>query len=233
MNNFKTNCEKLENEILEKDKDKNGIFPISDGVINHEEYLKSKFKILWILKEPHEKEKHEIAWSLCKEINKKNKWSDQPTKGRPTYKPMILASYGILNNFILFDTIPDIQNDNSVFNTVKKIAYINVKKYPNLNTNSDKTVIKNSFKENKNFLMKQIEIFEPDIIIGGSTLHLFHNELNIKSLKENKIGYMRYYTSAKNIYIEAYHPSVRSQNCKSDDYVNLIILAVKNWIENR
>jgi hypothetical protein len=53
-----------------------GLFPIVDGIIDAEKYLEAKYKILWMLKEPHDEwvtmkktgQKRNGGWDLAKGI---------------------------------------------------------------------------------------------------------------------------------------------------------------------
>ncbi|MCI1785595.1 MAG: hypothetical protein LKI59_05600 [Bacteroidales bacterium] len=46
-------CIRIENQILKIDSNEPDVKPIIDGIINIDEFLSSKFKIMWILKEPN------------------------------------------------------------------------------------------------------------------------------------------------------------------------------------
>jgi hypothetical protein len=227
---FESKCKELDVELHELNLKSQDSVYVLDGIINVEKYLAAKYKILWILKEPYgEWEKGD---SLCKEIDKKRSWDEQPSSGRPTYRPMIYASYGILNDFILWKEIPSIGNE-YVYATIKSIAYINIKKNPGESTSSP-SQIKKSYKENKDFLLRQIITYNPDIIIGGYTLPLFFNDLNIPIENKRIISHIIHCYPTKNkLYLDTFHPSVRSSTCSEEDYCNSIISTVKDWVNNQ
>jgi hypothetical protein len=200
-----------------------------DGIISPEDYLKAKYKILWILKEPYDEvdengKPYGGGWDMKEVLDKKKSISE--FKGdRRTFQRMIYTSYSILNNFSLWVDIPNIETP-EVFNTLKSISYINVKKMPGYSS-SVKSVIKKAYDENREILFKQIQIGEPDIIIGGGTLDLFLSDLGFtnKDLNIRESGSFPYYIKKKQLFIGAYHPSYLSID--EETYCNDIINTIK------
>lgn len=231
MGVFKKECAELEREIMSLGNGNGNIFPISDGIVNLEKYLSAKYKILWILKESNDlNDKNEGGgWSLTKAIDDLKCWDNQPQTGRITFQRIIYSTYGLLNDFVLWKDMAHIRNE-EVFESIKKIAYINVKKIPGHAT-SNSLEIEQAYRENKSLLLKQIALYNPDIIITGNTLQYFFNDLPIPF--DNKItnGKTAYYPSNDKLYIHAYHPSVRGNTINEEDYCNDIILAGKDWVE--
>jgi len=228
FNEFKLKVEEIEREIYAIKNDAIEIYGIVDGVINPEKYLAAKYKILWILREPYG---DDGGWSLTEELNKKVSWSEQPKSGRPTFKPMVYVSYGILNNFVRWSSIPEIE-DNSVFQTIHQISYINVKKLPNVNSSKSNHIeIADAYQKNRTLLIKQLEIYNPDIIIGGGTLGYFYNDLLLIKKDKSKIimGDKYCYFDNHRLYIDAFHPSQISITQQA--YVDEIIGAVEKWRE--
>ncbi|MCX6227092.1 MAG: hypothetical protein NTV01_20475 [Bacteroidia bacterium] len=186
------------------------IGPIYDGIINLSQYIDAKYKILWILKEPYDEREGGRAfggdWYLTELLN--NIKIAEFKGAIRTYKPMILTSYSILNGFCPFDEITWI--DSTVSDTLKSICYFNVKKLPGLTT-SNPSVIKRAYNDNRDILLKQIQYYEPDIVIGGYTLNLFLHDLGIEP--EQKIincpGSFPHYIKGNKLYIDAYHPASR------------------------
>ncbi len=224
--------EEIEKEIFEIKSDNPKITPISDGIINIDNYLNSKYKILWILKESNDVRNGEGGgWRLNKVINEVADWKGQPKTGKTTFRRMIYSSFGILNDFMLWDDIPEISANHYVWETIKKIAYINVKKIPG-GVKAYEPEIRRAYSKNKEILLKQIDTYNPDIIIGGSTFKYFLNDLPIHMGNMKIIGGMKYYPDSQRIYIDAYHPNVRPKTISEQDYCNNIIMASKDWVEN-
>jgi hypothetical protein len=63
---------------------------------------------------------------------------------------------------------------------VRNIAAINVKKLPGFTSTYDYQSICEAYFNHKDILLKQIMTYNPDIIIGGSTLQLFFDDLGIR-----------------------------------------------------
>lgn len=225
----------IEREIFAIKGDNPAIKPISDGIIDIEKYLNSKYKILWILKESNDVVDGKGGdWSLTKAISELNCWSDQKQTGGITFKRMIYSSYGILHDFTLWSDMPNVDNA-EVFEVLKKIAYINVKKIPG-GVSANETKIKEAYIANRDLLIKQIDTYNPDIIIAGNTLQHFFGDLPIKfenkKYVDSKTNNTAYYPDTNRIYIHSWHPSVRPSKIGEMEYCNEIILAVKDWVDN-
>lgn len=211
--------------------------PILDGVFDPERFLSAKYKILWILKEPYDQFDEDGVpfgggWHLKEAILPKNSITEF-TGGRNTFEPMIYVSWGILNGFTLWNDMEYVNNDPDMLEALKSIAYINVKKLPGY-TSSSYSVISEAYQNHKDILLRQIHIIDPDIIIGGSTLHLFLNDLklspNDKVMNKNLDCYIR----GNKIYIDAYHPAQRpgSTGVNQQMYCDQIITAVESFVRS-
>jgi hypothetical protein len=214
-------------------------FPILDGVIDPEKYLTANYKILWILKEPYDDFDDDGipfggGWHLKDAILPKQKF-DEFTGGRKTFEPMIYTSWGILNDFCLWDDMSNVYKDHSMLDALKSIAYINVKKLPGHKTSYYK-IINEAYEKHKDILLKQISLINPDIIIGGSTLGLFLNDLGISRKDTIRFKGLNCFIKDNKIFIEAYHPAQRTSTTgvTQEMYCNDIITAVQEWtLKNR
>jgi hypothetical protein len=213
-------------------------FPILDGIIDINKYFNCKFKILWILKEPYDEfdengEPCGGGWRTADAINPKTTIKDF-TGGRPTFEPMIYTIWGILNEFNLWENMDSVEDDPTMIDALKSIAYINVKKLPG-HTTSPESIIENAYSSSKEILLKQITDYNPDIIIGGSTLHHFFNDLGFKREEMVKHESLNYIIKENKIYIDAYHPAQRtnSTGVTKQQYCNDIINAVKVWVSTK
>jgi hypothetical protein len=209
-------------------------FPILDGVVDPEKYLSAKYKILWILKEPYDDFDDDGVpfgggWDL-KEVLKSKNSIQEYSGGKPTFKPMLYTSWGILNNFCLWDDMDDAEKVPSMVEALKSIAYINVKKIPGHKSSYYK-VIHEAYNQHKDILLKQIDYINPDIIIGGSTIGLFLNDLGISRNDTIRHNGLNYFIKDGKIFIEAYHPAQRtsSTGVTQEMYCNDIITAVQKW----
>jgi hypothetical protein len=147
--------------------------------------------------------------------------------------PIIYTSWGILNNFCLWEKMPYVEYDPSVLNAIQSSAYINIKKIPG-RTSSPESVIKEAYLIHNDILHKQIEYYDPDIIIGGSTLHHFFQNLGFTGEQMERNGSNNYIIKDEKIFIDAYHPAQRpgTTGVSKESYCNDIITAVKNWSSN-
>jgi len=203
---------------------------ITDGVFDPDRYCKSKFKILWILKEPYDQiddgKPWGGGWDLPENILKKSLPIDF-LKIKNTFWPMIYSTYSILNNFPSWDDMPDIEDDISLIEVFKSSGYINVKKLPG-HTRSNEQEIDEYYNRYQKILHKQLNIMNPDIIIGGNVLPLFFDYFKIDKQNLNKKASCGYLMKDNKIYIDAYHPA--QTQVKRDIYCNDIISAIKECI---
>jgi hypothetical protein len=211
------------------------IGPILDGIINIDQYKLAKYRILWILKEPYDKQNENGnpcggGWDLRIILNEKKSIKDFGRE-KMTFKPMIYVSYGILNNFCTWDEMPEVE-ESKVFETLKSIAYFNIKKLPGF-TASPSSVISNAYELNKKILIQQIKLYSPQIIIGGGIMDYFLPDLQIDRNKRviRKEGSFPYYIKDKQLFISAYHPSSVPRILPEKNYCDDLISTVKSVSE--
>lgn len=215
----------INNEITERAQKLNKFHePLFDGVVNEELFLNGKPKILWILKEPWEKLENGQSgggWDLVKKLLHEG-WHSN--KG--SYAIMAYVSYSILNGFKKYSDIPYVSEDANVGNSMKYISYINVKKFPG-STTSNMDEISEYYLEFKDILVKQIDLINPDIVIGGNTLQLFFDDLKLKADNFNKETWSAWwYKNNNRLYIHSYHPNQRT--ITNEKYVDDMVSVVKN-----
>lgn len=209
--------------------------PIYDGPVQPEKYFNSKVKILWILKEAYDVQHNgaggfEYACHIGQDELYNNFLKGQ--RYRATWYPIIYISYGILNNFALYDDIPYIEQEPSIADIIQSIAVINVNKLAG-GTLSNASVINRIYNQNKDLLFHQIKVLQPDITIGGGTLAYFHELFNIKDMvAEKSRENTSYYYNSKQLFIHAKHPASRikgKENFVSEPYVDDIIRISENY----
>lgn len=239
MNNtsrMKEKIESLASKIIEAYPEHKGIKPVMDGIVDLNEYSMSPLKILWILKEPHEGEKTghpgSGGWDICKDFLAKDNFRELIKTSSSTWFPITYATFGILNDFKLSSDLPSIQDDPSMVSVVKKIAFINVSKYPGY-TQSNLGAIRSAYNNHKYVLLNQISTYEPDIVIGGSTMDFFWDDLGVgKSDFKEQHPKRTYFAIKQNrIYIASLHPG--QTKFKRNDYVDDIILAAQKFWTSR
>lgn len=198
---------------------------ILDGIVSIESYLRAKFKILWILKEAR---CDAGGWDMRTAID--GMVDDNRSGWRYTFDKITYVSYGILNNFILWDGMDYVKDNPAMKNVLKSIAYINLKKLPNTNEDSyasSNGEIANAYQMNKNIILSQIDIFQPDIVIGGNTLQFLLNDFNILKEQMISLNTLSYYDDGKTLFINTKHPSYHFVS--QQEYCDDIILTAKNW----
>ena len=234
ITDFKKEIENMKIEIVKKvSEPHNNRYPITDGAVNIENYYNSPIKITWLLKEPYDDVNGEGGgWDYSELLNKNSVYEDffGTHSSRATWHPIIYTSYGILHNFMLWNDMDYIRDDKDMSFIVREIAIINTQKLPAINmTYSNNDDISFAFDKYKDILKTQIEILNPDIIIGGSTMYLYGPLFDIKEEDAFYKESNKYFFKNNKIYIDAFHPAQRS--IKRKVYIDDIILAAKEWYE--
>jgi hypothetical protein len=220
LQNKHDEIERLIKKLTDKNSER---YPIYDGINNIEEYVSAKYKILFLLKEGYDETGGDFSIS---EVVSEGNYG----KASKTFYPMIYITYAILNDFLLYDDMDYIQNDFENMNSyLYKVAHVNINKLPSLNgTRTDFRDIVSAYtkdKENDNIVLKQIQAYEPDIVIGCGLgelltvdLGLYYDEIT-KGCLSDKYPNM--------LYIDTYHPA--QTTISQEKYVNSIVGIVKSW----
>ncbi|MDI9311293.1 MAG: hypothetical protein QM535_13870 [Limnohabitans sp.] len=196
MNNYSINEElnklfdKWHEEIYPDEK----IF-IRDGIINEVIWESTPKKILFIAKEANNRS--DVSWDF------REWWGDSFNY---TFSHRVAEwAYGILENFTDYDTIDSYVKK---LETLQKIAFMNINKTGGVGTASNQE-LKNHIDKSKSYILKQIEIINPEIIISciGDDL----NDYLFSEKNWSKSGFaiwVKKYENAK--LISFLHPSARS-----------------------
>ncbi|MCG6140659.1 hypothetical protein [Leptospira mtsangambouensis] len=194
---------------------------VSDGIINESEFEKTNPKILVIAKESNNpkqlKEDYRVYWA--NEI--KYRFSHRIAEW----------SYGILNDFPELNNLTPKESElKTKLSMIHKIAFMNLKKIGGGSTTIESD-LKEYIEEDKAFILREIEIINPDIIVGGIGNHSFWRilfpEIEMISSESGrfiaKVGKMKI--------ISFYHPSswltkaeiylLLKKIFKSDSFTNL------------
>lgn len=217
--------EKLVDDIYPKDNDKKE--PIYDGIVDEKKYLNSKYKILWVLKEPYDEDDGTGGgWSLTKDLLSGKELYPNIVKGSHTFEPMVYITYSILNGLLKWNEMDYISEDENMAQVLNNIALINVNKMPARHTSKDFEIAE-WYQLWKPVLLRQIQRYEPDIIIFGNTFMHFSGDLFIDEDEIINMDHTDYCIIGRKLYISAYHPAQRQVS--REDYVNEIISIVSKW----
>jgi len=189
---------------------------ISDGIIDIEKYKNSKIKIMWILKEPHDKGKG--GWDMRNFLKRPENLTQRNDnwQWKRTYKNLMLSTWGILHNFQSYEkTLEDWKKygNEKILSILNEIAYINLKKTPG-KSSSYPPEIRAAYKNNKKLIWMQINAIKPDFVICGDTYEFIEKDIKLLSVHQS-------------VFIKNYHPNFRK--IKKDDrtYYNEILSEIK------
>jgi hypothetical protein len=188
-----------------------------DGITCYENFYKTKYKILWILKEVN---------------NTNNKEKDQnrrefhgKVQGSQTFYNIMRVCYAILNGIEKYDkNLLAISKDECLINdciVLDEIAIINVKKSGGLNFTAPGTIDREYMKQDvKKFIHKQIDFINPHIIINSSGARQLFYDLCNNNYVKNK-GEL--YSIFKNrIIINTGHPLMAPTEYYCNQILNIV-----------
>lgn len=134
---------------------------IFDGIISPEDYLKSKIHIAWLLREPHDGG----SWDYKSALVDRSK--EAPHKHR-FFDKIRYVQYSIKNNFILWNDIPNSDENEEVHKSFLDACFININKIGGYST-IDKDTFPKYVSLFKDLTMEQIHLAKPDLIICSGT----------------------------------------------------------------
>lgn len=200
--------------------------PITDGIVDIDAYLSSFPNMLWILKEP---------WETLKDGERGGRWSltqdliprliaNNELGGIPTYRKMAYVTYSVFNEFVPYPNIPPL-TDPLVGESLKRIAYINVNKFPG-KTVSSAANIEFYYRRNRDVLKKQMAAINPDVVITGNIMHLFYEDFGLSRPQLQSEGSVDFCRKDGRLYVNAYHPAY--WRVKEQKYVDDLVAVIKN-----
>ena len=159
--------------------------PIYDGVVDAEAYLAAQPKIMWILKEPYDDFDAEGmpaggGWTMFKDFGEGDTLAKAVNRNA-ALRNVTYASYAIQNGIASYAKLPWITDKPQEYEkAIRSIAYVNIGKMPGNTTTSDAHLAK-LYQDWKDILFKQIDLYNPDVIIvcGTATLQVLSNDMDL------------------------------------------------------
>ena len=157
--------------------------PIYDGVFNAEEYLASAPKVMWILKEPYDDFDAEGmpaagGWTMFKDFGDGDTLAKAVNRNA-ALRNVTYASCAIQNNIGTYAELPWITDNPEAYEkAIRRITYCNIGKIPGMTTTSD-AHLADLYRDWKDILFRQIDLYAPDVIIvcGTATLQCMNRDL--------------------------------------------------------
>lgn len=172
---------------------------VTDGIVDENQYLSSKYKILYVMKEVNGKG----AWDLKDFVNQGGRWQ--------TWDNVARRTQGILN----LDTEYrwedlSVNNKERRLTYLKKIGSINLKKTGGGYTSNIKEISKAAM-ENREIIKNQIDLYKPDLIIccgsGEDLVNAIYDPKEIKwSITKRGVKYIK---DEERLIISHAHPEAR------------------------
>lgn len=224
---------KIQRKILERAKalglSNEGLDPILDGVSSIAGYCQSSPRIMWILKQPYD-DQHEGkpaggGWTVYGAFGNKEAYANR------SWQPMIYSIYGIRTHEMYKD-MPDINDEKTMVEVLKDIAYINVCKMPGYKRTFN-VELEEAYEQWKDIIEEQIRLYDPQVICFANTMWLFKKDWGIDENTEYEsipLGgdkSMLVYKKDGRLCLDTYHPNQRT--VKRERYVDAIINVVNNF----
>ena len=159
--------------------------PIYDGLVDAEAYLASKPKVMWILKEPYDDFDAEGmpaggGWTMFKDFGEGDTLAKAVNRNA-ALRNVTYASHAILNGSGTYAELPWITDKPQEYEkAIRSIAYCNIGKMPGETSTSD-AHLADLYRDWKDILFKQIDLYAPDVIIvcGTATLQCMNQDIGL------------------------------------------------------
>ncbi len=226
----------LQKEIYTKAKSNgsatNKIAAIPDGVADCAQYLNSSPRVMWILKEPYDYFQEDGTptgggWLLYEGFL----GEDRDWQKNITWQRIIYTMYG-LRNGLRYGDMDYIRNKPEMGDVMKETVILNLSKMPAQTTSGDYTFAQSYEACWKPILIKQIELYNPQVIIFGNTfdtcwpVFVPEDAKPIARIPEEGRCFINLYKYNGRLLLDAYHPGIRSN---VEFYVNSIIDTIREF----
>ena len=183
--------------------------PIRDGVADIEAYIQSSPKVMWVLKEPYDDFKEDGSpyggdYTLMEDL-KKNRNAQLGTMPL-TDRRVIYATYGIFAGYEYDDM--GWYYEPETYKYLFQIAYINLSKMPGGKKSGDMTT---KFQTWRDIVLKQINLYNPNVIIFGGTFQYLKDDLGIDNtykVHTEEDWKLNIDNQNNTLFVDTYHPGI-------------------------
>ena len=224
--------DKINSLAKEKKLSNDNVEPIPDGIYSAELYLSAPLQIMWILKEPYDYFQEDGTptgggWLLYEGFL----GEDRDWQKNITWQRIIYTMYG-LRNGLRYGDMDYIRNKPEMGDVMKETVILNLSKMPAQTTSGDYTFAQSYEACWKPILIKQIELYNPQVIIFGNTfdtcwpVFVPEDAKPIARIPEEGRCFINLYKYNGRLLLDAYHPGIRSN---VEFYVNSIIDTIREF----
>lgn len=191
-------------------RDSEAVF-VADGIVNEEVWYETKTKVLYLLKEVNGGDQE---WDERDYLLKYNSNLDYIKTHSPTINVLTQWQYGM--NYGTDRTWLEVEKDTSDWNVqselLSQICLVNIKKTAGgsvVDWSKFDPYFKNM--ENRNYLEKQLSLYNPNVVICGGTAWLLCEIKGWKYSEWNRTSKgVQYYIDSGVVYIDFCHPNIRA-----------------------
>ncbi|WP_461257386.1 hypothetical protein [Treponema sp. R80B11-R83G3] len=196
--------------------------PCVDGITEYSLYKDEPVKILWILKEKNGSDCSITHRDFHIDVRRYTRW-------QATYANIMYVSYGIREGIKYFSEIPHINKEVCTIGkeneiVLDKIAIININKSGGGSRTPKGKMIKEYERPGvKDFLFKQIEFINPDIIINTHGVeNFFNDQVGSNEIINFEYNAERYAINKNKLIIWTTHPCGAHQESYCNNILNII-----------
>jgi hypothetical protein len=200
----------------------------SDGIVDEDTWLSTSPQILYIAKEVHEQKYYKdgtliTGWSIAELLQREAKKSTWDKNLTYSWANIIVWTHGITNGYCYFKSSQHNYKENK--ENLLKCAVLNLKKSRG-SSQADYAAIERAANGDKELILREIGIIDPDIIICCGTFDIIANLLGERSKLALETGKQCIVwnapSGAKYTFIQHYHPNARA--IRRIDLYNLLVL---------
>jgi hypothetical protein len=227
MEERKMNCYEKLKELDKEIKFRYPEKPVFDGIVDFydDNFNKAKKKILWILKEANMRNWEGEYLDLSEHLRTMD---SKHGSFKTTWRLVLEISYAIMENAQNWEDDVTVGEVLLKEGLMKQLAVIEVKKTFG-GGDSDQGEIDTYYKKDKDIILAQIEVIEPDFIINGSGVIALFDDLKNGESKEItpfKVAKCKYKNGKEAIILNVYHPNLRGK-IKPKQYFELVRDCIK------
>jgi hypothetical protein len=208
---------------------------IRDGIVNLERWSQLPKRVLHLGKEAYDNgDGTGGGWDMTELMNKDPEQFIKNTQA--TWSPVVYIAWAIKNGYLDWDDTPYYYDNPAVADSLLDIAIVNCGKMPGSKM-SDMGSVSHYFSQNIELIVKQVQAYQPNIVIGWNTLTMafsntdFLSKMGLSSFQQTdwvrETDSTWYFKNDEILFINAYHPA--QLKIGKAEYVNQITNMIQKF----
>lgn len=178
----------------------------ADGPVDDRRYLESKPRVLYLLKEVHEKD-NTAQWDLRDFLTEHIRSYETNNQVYQMWRHASKYLYGTYYNFPEWEEVNNIHHE-TLADCLRDAAFVNMKKTAGKASAIYKEIQRAGTDPNA-LWPKQIRLLEPELVLCGGNFWIAKNALKVKRVLGRDDG-LKFFKHHNSIFIDFYHPGQRT-----------------------